>query len=323
MSISESLDRLSDDAGRFRMVAVDQRTPLIRSLAAADAGRVPDASRVVAVKKALTQALAPSATGMLFDPVWCYPDCLEALAPDQGFMLALEHHDYRQDDNGGRTAFPLEGWSVERIRRSGASGVKLLIYDRPDAAEAVRRHQLRFARETGEACAAASIPFLLELVQYPLGAERDGGVYAEHGGKRPEHVIESLRAYSGPEFHVDLYKLESPLPAASLPDPDGPDAAAAQRWFDAMAKACPGPFVMLSAGASVEAFLRVLTYAYRAGGSGFLAGRAIWGEAIALHPDLGRMQPALAERCLANLDRASELTERLAHPWRKVRGKAA
>ena len=42
---------------------------------------------------------------------------------------------------------------------------------------------------------------------------------------------------------------------------------------------------MLSAGAAMEPFRRILTYAFRAGASGYLAGRAIWWPAALEYPD--------------------------------------
>ena len=53
------------------------------------------------------------------------------------------------------------------------------------------------------------------------------------------------------------------------------------------------PWVMLSAGVTPPQFLRVMEYAYAAGANGFLAGRAVWWEALQSFPDLDACRAAL------------------------------
>jgi tagatose 1,6-diphosphate aldolase len=72
---------------------------------------------------------------------------------------------------------------------------------------------------------------------------------------------------------------------------------------------------MLSAGASAAAFERVLRYAFRAGASGFLAGRAIWWDAFQHYPDLTAMRGDLERDGRAYLERLGELAVASAEPW--------
>ena len=58
------------------------------------------------------------------------------------------------------------------------------------------------------------------------------------------------------------------------------------------------PWVMLSAGAAMEAFRRILTYAFRAGASGYLAGRAIWWPAAQEYPNWERFRARVREEGL-------------------------
>jgi hypothetical protein len=73
--------------------------------------------------------------------------------------------------------------------------------------------------------------------------------------------------------------------------------------------------VMLSAGAGPADFERSLHYAYRAGASGYLAGRAIWWEPFTHFPDLRRMDSALASESVGVLERLHALTAARAVPW--------
>ena len=53
----------------------------------------------------------------------------------------------------------------------GADAVKLLIYYHPDSSAEVRVAQHDMAQRVGEECHGADMPFLLELVGYPLTEE--------------------------------------------------------------------------------------------------------------------------------------------------------
>jgi tagatose 1,6-diphosphate aldolase len=73
---------------------------------------------------------------------------------------------------------------------------------------------------------------------------------------------------------------------------------------------------MLSAGASMVDFERALRYALRAGASGFLAGRAVWWEALSRFPDQVAVAAALQREAVPYLQRLAELTCRQGRAWR-------
>ena len=304
--------RLADDAGLFRMTALDQRPPIMglikerKGLQAA-----PDAD-VAAVKAVIAETLAPASSALLVDPLWAYSACIGHLSPRQGLILTLEDHRF-EDGPGGRTSASIPDWSVEKIRRIGGDAVKVLAWYRPDASPAVIAHQQAYVQALGEACRRYDLPFVFELLVYPF---KDAGHdYVEDATKRPEMVIESVKAFAGPEYGVDIFKLESPIPAAEVPEPGSQGSVEVQGWFDALGAAAGRPWVMLSAGASGAAFERVLAYAFEAGASGFLAGRAIWWDAFQHYPDLDAMRSDLARDGRAYLDRLSALAARRAQPW--------
>lgn len=305
------LRRLAGPDGRFRMLAADQRPPLFQLIARAR-GIAPDAvpyDEVCAVKRMLVEELAPHADAALLDPNFAYPAAIDALPPRTGLIVTLEDHRV-EETREGRRSRSIPGWDVGRIKRLGADGVKVLAWYRPDAAADVLAHQHDYVRGTGRACAAHDIPFILELLVYPfLGSAGHHADYAEDPAKQSRLVVESVRRFAAPEYGVDLFKLECPVPAASL---DGDGAAAA---FAALAEATAGrPWVMLSAGAPPERFVRVLESAYAAGASGFLAGRAIWWQAMQDWPDAARCRARLRAEAVPYLAELSALTGRLARP---------
>jgi tagatose 1,6-diphosphate aldolase len=69
---------------------------------------------------------------------------------------------------------------------------------------------------------------------------------------------------------------------------------------------------MLSAGATKCAFTRILTYAYRAGASGFLAGRAIWWDEAQAFPDMDAARRALRSTSASYMESINQLTDELA-----------
>ncbi len=309
-----SMRRLADDNGRFKMVAADQRPPIF-SLVRQRKGGEATYDEVASVKEALVDALSPAASAVLLDPIWAFPRCAARLDPRKGLLVTLEDHAF-EETAGGRLSREIGDWSVGKIRRLGAEGVKVLAWYRPDGDPGVCERQQEFVERVGRACAANDICFLLELLVYPLpneaGQTKD---YIEHSAKRPELVIRSLEAFADPRFGVDIFKLESPLAAADVPEPGTDGAAECQRWFDALGRAATRPWVMLSAGAEMQQFRRILSYAYRAGASGYLAGRAIWWKAAQAFPDLAAVDAGLRGEGLAYMNEINVLTDAMAKPW--------
>ncbi len=309
------LRRMADAAGRFKMTAVDQRPPIKNLIAERRETAEAPYEDVCAVKALLVEELAGPSSAMLLDPHYALPAGVMHLPASKGLIMTLEDSVFR-DTPGGRISSEIDHWSVEKIKRAGGDAVKVLAWYRPDADPSVCAAQQDFTRAIGAACRAYDIPFVFELLVYPLPGDADQTTdYVEHRTKNPELVLDSVRAFAAPEFGIDVFKLESPLPAETVPDPDGEGAAAVQDLFDEMGRLAGRPWVMLSAGAGKNAFRRVLTYAYRAGASGYLAGRAIWWDAFQAFPDLGAMRTDLRSAGLAYMETLNELTDASAVPW--------
>lgn len=318
------LARLADRDGRFRMIAVDQRPPLFRALARG-LGVEEDAldwHEVADAKALLVRELAPHASAVLLDPAWALPRALTAVPGDVGLLSTLEGYDFEVVD-GERRSRRVAGWSVAAARRSGADAIKVLAWDRPDVSEATRRHQDDFVREAGAACRRWDLPFVLELLDYPLPGE-DAADPAWLRGKG-ERVLGSLRHYADPTFGVDLFKLELPfdphrvreVAAGAL---DGVarepllDRAEAEALLAEVDAASPVPWVLLSAGVGPGAFAFGVEAAVRAGASGFLAGRALWLRALDAWPDREAVRDALRGGSVPLIHRLAALVEE-APPW--------
>jgi tagatose 1,6-diphosphate aldolase len=219
---------------------------------------------------------------------------------------------------GGRLSSEIDHWSVEKIKRAGGDAVKVLAWYRPDASPSVRIKQKDFAKRIGEACARYDIPYLFELLVYPLAGEANQTKdYIEMKAKHSDHVLESVRAFAGPEFGVDVFKLESPLPAKDIPGKDSDDASKVQNLFDEMGKIANRPWVMLSAGAGMTEFRRVLEHAYAAGASGYLAGRAIWLKPFQRFPDWDAIRAGLRAESVPYMRDLNALTDAAATPWHR------
>ncbi len=315
------LRRLASADGFFSMVAIDQRPPIeqlvakARGIARSEVGF----TDIAQCKRWLAQALAPHAGALLVDPNYAYPAMADLLQPQRGLLLTLEDHRF-DDTPRGRKSHSIADWSVAKIRRLGADAVKVLAWYRPDAGDEVLEHQHRYVREVGEQCREHDIAFIFELLTYPFPQGPDSlRDYVEDPAKAPQRVVDSVKAFAGPEYGVDLFKLESPIPAPALPDPAAAEGAAAQAWFDTLGAACGDtPWVMLSAGASMADFERALGYALRAGASGFLAGRAVWWEALSRFPDEAAVAAALQREAVPYLQRLADLTRQQGRAWQSV-----
>jgi tagatose 1,6-diphosphate aldolase len=312
-----SLRRLADQDGFFTMVAVDQR-PGVEALIAQ---RCPDEvsstwENIGRLKCTLIQELSQHASAMLLDPQYAYPFAADVLDPRRGLLLTLEQFG-SEDGPGGRKTLPYPGWTVEKIKRLGADGVKLMLWWRPDAAPNVLAHQRQLVERVGQDCRKYDIAFLLEPLVYPLGDPGGTDTYHEDPTKRPEMVIETVEEFRQERYGIDIFKLETPLPAPTIPDPDDgtPAAAAAQDWFHRIDGLLDRPWVMLSAGAAAEPFRRILTYAFRAGASGYLAGRAIWWPAALELPDWDRFRARVRADGVPYIDQVTAILRQHGTPW--------
>ncbi|MXU64782.1 tagatose 1,6-diphosphate aldolase [Oceanomicrobium pacificus] len=309
--------RMADADGFFLMTAVDQRPPIKGPIAVHYGQEEAPYDDVAGFKRLLIETLQDQSSAMLLDPHFAIPRGLPALSPAKGLIVTLEDSLF-EDTGRGRRSAEIDDWSVGKIKRMGGDAVKVLAWYRPDADPGINQHQRDMVARIGDACARHDIPFLFELLVYPLASDAEQtGDYVEMRSKRAEHVLASVETFAAPDFGVDVFKLESPVAADDILAADGATDSAHQALFDEMGRLAGRPWVMLSAGAGKAAFRKILTHAYAAGASGYLAGRAIWLDAFAAFPDWAAMRRDLESDGRAYCAEIAALTRADATPWHK------
>lgn len=312
------LRRLSDDNGRFAMLAIDQRGSL-RRMIKAHTGGTGDADDLRRVKRVVTEKVAPLATAVLTDPLFGYPATVEVIPPQVGVLLAVEQTGYEAAADERRSRL-LDDHGVSDLLRSGADAIKLLIYHHAEASAATLHHQRALVHTIGAACEDAQLPFLLEVVTYALDGEKNTAAFAR---RKPDLVAEAVAAYADPDCNVDILKVEFPADLKYTEEYQATDYAAGTAVYDrdAVAEACrrvteaaSAPWVLLSAGVDIDEFVENLRLANTAGASGFLCGRAVWKHVMEHFPDNDRMRTYMSVEGRERFERLCREND-TARPW--------
>jgi tagatose 1,6-diphosphate aldolase len=260
------LRRCSTDSGHFIILAIDHRANLLERLKTHASQPFTDAD-FVAFKQTVVGALAPEASGVLVDPAYGIGAGIAAGSLDghRGLLSPMEVTDYDLHPSK-RSVKLIPGWSVEKIKRVGGDGVKLLLPYHPQAATAPEKHAI--VAEIVEACAQHDIPFFLEPIAYSLDP-----AHSLSNAELQHVVVEMAQIFSA--MQVDILKLQFPLDVAQDDD--------RQHWLNAcraVDAACTVPWALLSAGVDYTIFAEQARIACEAGASGVIVGRAVWAEAV-------------------------------------------
>ncbi|MEP5762108.1 MAG: tagatose 1,6-diphosphate aldolase [Litoreibacter sp.] len=302
--------RMADENGLFKMTAVDQRPPIKGPIAAHYGTDTAPFDDVAKFKAMLVETLQAGSTAMLLDPHYAIPVGLKHLSPTKGLIVTLEDSIF-EDTGMGRRSSTIDDWDVGKIKRAGGDAVKVLAWYRPDADPEINQYQKDWTKRIGEACAKYDIPFLFELLVYPLKTDAEQTKdYIEMNTKRADDVLKSVEEFAHSDYGIDVFKLESPVPAKDVERVDN-----VQALFDEMGQLAGRPWVMLSAGAGKPEFKQILAHAYAAGASGFLAGRAIWLDAFNAFPDWVAIEAGLRNESAAYMKEISALTDAQATRW--------
>lgn len=281
----------------FTILAFDQRGSYRRMLP--DDTPYADA---VALKRRVIRTLSPHASAVLLDPVYGLMPAMD-VAGTSGLLMAYEKSGYTGDSTHRKMEFD-ENWTIAKIKRMGASAVKLLVYYHPEAGELTDSNEMLIAEVCREVH-AYDLPVFVEPVSYSLDPDmpKQSEAFAE---SRPEVVRETARRLS--RLGPDVLKMEFPVDAA-FDDDRGRWAEACQ----ALTEACVVPWVLLSAGVDYDVFEQQVAVACKAGASGFLAGRAIWKEVVPTPED--ERDAFLAGVATPRINKLAEIASRDARPW--------
>jgi tagatose 1,6-diphosphate aldolase len=270
------LTATSTSEGVFTILAIDHRDSL-RVVVAPDApARIP-AAALTEIKLNLLRSLGAEASGVMLDPEYSAAQAVvtRALPGSVGFLAALEAQGYLGDPVARQTML-LDGWTVEKAKRLGASGVKLLVLYRPDAGPITEAQDEVVAKVVTD-CAVYDIPLFLEPLAYPSqpGMSTDSADFAE---LRRAVVVETVRRLG--TLRPDILKVQFPVDCRREPDQEV--------WREACAEldaASPVPWALLSGGEPYELFREQVRIACEAGASGFMVGRALWRDAVTAPAD--------------------------------------
>jgi sulfofructosephosphate aldolase len=284
----QPLSVLARPSGAFSMVAMDQRESL-RTIFREQTDERVDDSTLVDFKVAVARVLSPYASALLVDRPFGLQPTLDAGALDPACALIVADDRLVQQPGAPvDDTFLDEELDLAAVAATRAVALKLLVIWRDDDQVgrrlAMTRQFIAQARDAG----------LLSIVEAVVRPGTPDG--------REAAILDAAHRIGACE--PDLYKAEVPLSGRG--DPDAIDEAA-QRITDAV----PSPWVVLSSGVTAADFPSAVEAACRGGASGFLAGRAVWTDAIAAAR--GRdFDAALREISVPRLRQLTEIVDRVA-----------
>jgi tagatose 1,6-diphosphate aldolase len=321
------LEAVSDSRGVIAALAMDQRG-LLRTMLARELGvKEPPDEMVSEFKKLVASTLTKEASAILLDIEYG----LEATRNinGKGLLLAYEHAGY-SPDKPERLPSLFEGWSALRIKESGASAVKILVYYTPFEKQWVNERKKAWVERIGAECKAVDIPLFLEFLGYDVHGEGEGSI--EYARRKPEIVLSSMGEFTRDRYGADVLKVEIPIQMAHV---EGTRAFKGQKLHtrnEAMeiarsaAALTDKPIVYLSAGVNSDGFLETLELAAEAGVKfhGVLCGRATWQDGVPVYVKHGA---AALEDWLNTVGAQNirDINQRLAAatPWREARSMKA
>jgi tagatose 1,6-diphosphate aldolase len=263
------LQQIANKGGILTVCAIDHRGSLRRALNEKN----PDAvgyRDMVQFKLDLCRIVSPLASAVLLDPIYGAAQAIQAnaLSGQTGVLVSVEETGYGGESTARITRL-LPAWGVRKVKKMGASAVKLLIYFRPDVKD-VTSKQLELVKELADDCIREDIPLLVESVAYPSAAEKTRP--EEFSKKKPDLVLEAARQLT--VLPIDILKSEFPADISYEKD-----ERKLQAYCQQLTEISHLPWVLLSAGINYEQFKKEVEIACTAGASGFMAGRALWQEA--------------------------------------------
>jgi tagatose 1,6-diphosphate aldolase len=306
------LQQIASREGIFTICAMDHRGSLRRLI---DEGHPGKASYEEMVKRKLElcSSLAEYASAVLLDPIYGAAQCIShgVIPKGTGLLVSIEATGYEGGKEHRLTRL-LDGWGVAKIKRMGAAAVKLLVYYRPDLKK-LAVEQLNTVNTVARECIKYDIPLLVEPLSYPVGNEINNP--REFAARKGQLVIQTARDITA--LPIDVLKAE--FPADLHYKTDSSELLRLCRELDTSSRV---PWVILSAGVDYELFYKQVELACQAGASGFLAGRAIWQEAINIDTARERIR-YLSTIAADRLKRLNEIASRYALPWYQKAGLSA
>lgn len=294
------LSQCSTPNGKFVILAIDHRGNLLRTLQQQSPDQNPE-MLLAATKIAIMRHLSPAASAVLTDPAYGLGYAiLGEVSGQAGLLSPIEVTNY--DVHPGQAGVMLlDDWSIGKIKRAGANGVKLLLYYHPDAPDAQSKRD--FVAKVVENCDKYDIPFFHEPIAHSLDPQKP-----LDNSELRQVVIESARVFS--DMGIDVLKTEFPINVKQESDE--------KVWAEAVAElnsVCKVPWALLSAGTGYDTFRKQAELACKAGASGVIVGRAIWNEAVTM-TDVDQRDAFLATTAYQRMSELTQICEAHATNWK-------
>lgn len=294
------ISRCALQEGVFSILAFDHRNNLRKAINPANPENV-SYQTAVEIKSSVVRSLAKDSSAMLLDPEYgINKNVLSSLISSHaGLILSVEKSGYEGSATDRKSSL-IEGWSVEKAKRSGANAVKLLVYFHPLSNSAEK--QIAIVDLVSSQCVQNDLPLFLEILTYSIDPQNKKLSSEE----KLLTITKAVDTFS--QMPVDLYKLEFPC------DVHQPFSNA--EWEDScheLSSKVRVPWLLLSAGVDFDMFVRQTEIACRSGASGVMAGRAIWKEAIELQGI--ERDRFLSETAPKRMQTLAEICKHSAKPW--------
>ena len=247
-----NLKKLQDKQGNYTMLALDQRGSFVRAYSET-LGKKATKKQVTEAKKRIIKAIGKYPSAILLDPI--YSLSIAKLVP-KALLFCVEKSGYVKHPQGRKTKLQ-PNWGVKQAIKKGADAVKINILYNPEAAKDVVKHQQKIAEKIGKECKKYNVPYLLEFVVYPL---KD-----DFKKKLPDLVFRSAKEFTKKKYNAAILKLQYPGNLKTCKE---------------ITKSIKQPWILLTAGIPFDEFAKKLKIAKKGGCSGFLAGRAVWQDAL-------------------------------------------
>jgi len=298
------LQQLANARGIITVCAIDHRESLRQALNEKNPEAV-SYRQMVDFKLDLVGVVAPFASAVLLDPIYGAGQAIASgvLPGHTGLLVSAEKTGYSGSGTARITEL-LPDWSVRKVKKLGASAVKLLLYFRVDLKE-VALKQLDLVGKVAGQCIEEDVPLLVESVSYPTAAEKDNP--EEFSREKPELVIEAAKKLTA--LPIDILKSEFPADIDYEKDEDK-----LKTYCRELSRASRLPWVLLSAGTDFERFRKEVDIACKAGASGFMAGRALWQEATHISSREERMN-FFKSQTVSRLKELTRIADKWAAPW--------
>ena len=262
-------------------VAVDAGSGLAAAIRTAR-GAMAQEDDLYTFKRAVVRALSPMATTLLVDAT-LGPRLLADYAQTCAPMMAFEADVYRIDNADRITVLP-DDLTVADYPHLGVRQLKLFLWYAPDDDPALNARKLALVERVGRDCAAQGLTFLMEPLVYHPTVQPGTAAFA---ALKPALVRRAVETFADPRFGAQILKVEVPVDLAFVEgfgtsQTTRADAIAA---FRAVVTAAAGvPVVFLSGGVPFAVFEASLALAHASGApfAGFMCGRALWSEAVAV-----------------------------------------